>query len=53
LVAVVARACALKLGADVKRVGALDELAEFVPPADLVQLGRWASGGESVQHAAS
>lgn len=42
LVAAVARASALKLGSDVRRAGALDELREFVPDADLDQIERWA-----------
>lgn len=42
LVAAVARAAALRLGGDIKRIGALDELADFVPAADLGQLRVWA-----------
>ena len=41
LLAAVARAAALKLGGDVKRVGALDELADFLPMSDIEQIGRW------------
>jgi hypothetical protein len=43
LVAAVARAAALRLGADVRRVGSLDELAEFLPDADLDQLRAWSN----------
>jgi len=35
-VALVAKACALHLGAPLERAGALDEVAAFVPPEDLV-----------------
>ena len=41
MVAAVARAAALRLGAAVKRVGAVDEVAEFVPSHDLEQLRSW------------
>jgi hypothetical protein len=41
ILAAVARAAALRLGADIKRVGALDELRDFVPSADLCQLSTW------------
>jgi hypothetical protein len=41
LVAAVARAAALRLGTDVQRAGSLDELAEFLPEADLDQLRGW------------
>lgn len=34
-VSLVAKACALRLGAPLERAGALDELAAFVPPEDL------------------
>ena len=36
VVALVAKACALRLGAPLERAGALDEVAAFVPPEDLV-----------------
>jgi len=42
LVAAVARAAALRLGGDIKRIGALDELADFVPAAELGPLRVWA-----------
>jgi hypothetical protein len=42
LLAAVARAALLRLGFDVQRVGALDELGEFVPGAELVQIRAWA-----------
>jgi hypothetical protein len=45
LIAAVSRAAALRLGTDVCRVGALDELVEFVPPADLELIQRWAISG--------
>jgi hypothetical protein len=41
MVAAVARAAALRLGAAVKRVGAVDEVAEFVPSRDLEQMRSW------------
>jgi hypothetical protein len=43
LIAAVSRASALRLGTDVRRVGALDELTEFLPPADLEMIQRWAA----------
>ena len=42
LLAAIARASALRLGADVKRVGAVDELSDFVPPRELEQIESWA-----------
>lgn len=53
LVAAVARASALRLGCDIKRVGALEELSEFVPAADLGQLRRWAEARRASAAAAS
>jgi len=44
ILAAVARAAALRLGADIRRVGALDELSDFVSPADLSELRLWARG---------
>ncbi|MBK7579654.1 MAG: hypothetical protein IPI67_05535 [Myxococcales bacterium] len=41
LVAAIARASAFWLGGDVKRVGALDELSDFVPAADIGLLRAW------------
>lgn len=43
LVAAICRAAALRLGADVKRIGAVDEVCDFLADADLRQLGAWAS----------
>jgi hypothetical protein len=43
MVAAVARASALRLGTDVRRAGALDELAEFVLDADLDLIRSWAA----------
>jgi hypothetical protein len=43
MIAAVSRAAALKLGTDVSRVGALDELRDFVPMTDLEMIERWAS----------
>jgi hypothetical protein len=43
LLAAVSRAALLKLGLDVRRVGALDELSEFVPSTELQQIRAWAS----------
>jgi hypothetical protein len=40
-VAAIARAASLRLGGPLKRVGSLDEIAEFVPCADLELLERW------------
>jgi hypothetical protein len=44
LVAAVCRAAALRLGADVKRIGAVEEVCDFVADADLRELGAWARG---------
>lgn len=44
-VAAVSRAAALRLGADPKRVGALDEVAEFVATSDLERIEAWVSEG--------
>ena len=41
LLAAVARAAALRLGAAVQRVGALDEVRDFLPNADLEQIRAW------------
>ncbi len=41
LVAATCRASALRLGADVKRIGAIDEVCDFVPEPDLEGLGAW------------
>jgi hypothetical protein len=41
LLAAIARASALRLGADVKRVGAVDELSDFVPSRELEQIQSW------------
>lgn len=41
LVAAIARAAALRLGADVKRVGSVDELEEFVPGGELDLIREW------------
>ncbi len=43
MVAAVARAAALRLGTDVRRAGALDELDEFVLDADLDLIRTWAA----------
>ena len=40
-VAAVARAAALRLGADIRRVGTLEELADFVEPSELSPLEIW------------
>lgn len=53
LVAAVARAAALRLGGDIKRIGALDELSDFVSAADLGQLREWAGGQRAPLAAAS
>jgi hypothetical protein len=42
LLAAVARAALLKLGMDVQRVGALDELTDFVEGSELEQIRDWA-----------
>jgi hypothetical protein len=42
MVAAIARAAALRLGVELRRAGALDELEEFVPSADLSQIRAWA-----------
>lgn len=42
VVAAVSRAAALRLGADLARIGALEELTEFVPGEELDELRRWA-----------
>jgi hypothetical protein len=42
LLAAIARASALRLGADVKRVGAVEELSDFVPSRELEQIQSWA-----------
>lgn len=47
-VAAVARAAALKLGADLRHVGSLDELNEFVPEGELEALRVWSAGEERV-----
>lgn len=44
MVAAIARAAALRLGVELSRAGALDELAEFVPSGDLAQIRVWAAG---------
>jgi hypothetical protein len=44
MVAAIARAAALRLGVELRRAGALDELAEFVPSGDLAQIRGWAAG---------
>lgn len=41
VLAAVARVAALRLGVDVQRVGALDELQEFLPVVDFEALGAW------------
>lgn len=41
MVAAVARAAALRLGTDLRRVGSLDELSEFLPGADLELIRGW------------
>lgn len=43
LVAALARAAALRLGAEPKRVGAIEELAEFLPVEDVERLREWAA----------
>jgi hypothetical protein len=43
LVAAVARGAALRLGADVKRTGALDEIDAFLPDQELAQIRAWAT----------
>ncbi len=53
VVAAVARAAALRLGGDIKRIGALDELSDFVSAADLGQLRLWAGGQRAPLAAAS
>jgi hypothetical protein len=45
--AATARAALLRLGMDVQRVGALDELSEFVPTAELGQIQAWAVSNAS------
>jgi hypothetical protein len=42
LLAAIARGSALRLGADVKRVGAVEELSDFVPSRELEQIQSWA-----------
>jgi hypothetical protein len=42
VVAAVARGAALRLGAGLAKVGALDELSEFVPEGDLSDIRAWA-----------
>ncbi len=42
LLAAIARASALRLGADVKRIGAVEELSDFVPSRELEQMQSWA-----------
>ncbi len=44
LVAAVCRAAALRLGAEVKRIGAVDEVCDFVSDADLSELEAWWRG---------
>ena len=44
LLAAVARAALLRLGFEVRRVGALDELGDFVPSSELEQIRAWAAG---------
>jgi hypothetical protein len=44
MVAAIARAAAIRLGVELCRAGALDELAEFVPSGDLAQIRGWAAG---------
>ena len=41
LLAAIARASALRLGAEIKRVGAVEELVDFVPARELEQIERW------------
>jgi hypothetical protein len=41
LLAAIARGSALRLGADIKRVGAIEELVDFVPARELEQIDRW------------
>ncbi len=43
LLAAIARACALRLGAEIKRVGAVEELVDFVPARELEQIEHWIS----------
>lgn len=43
-VAAVARAAALKMGADLRRVGALSELSEFIAEPELEAMERWGLG---------
>jgi hypothetical protein len=44
LLAAVARGSSLRLGADIKRVGAVEELVEFLPARELEQIERWIAG---------
>lgn len=43
LLAAVVRAALLRMGLEVRRVGALDELSEFVPSSELQQIRAWAA----------
>lgn len=52
VVAAVATACALRLGATPNRAGTLDEVAQFIRDDDLVALREWARGPDAVLQAA-
>jgi len=41
LLAAVSRGAALRLGADIKQVGALEEIGDFLPELDLLQIREW------------
>lgn len=49
--AAVARGAALRLGGDLVKVGALDEIADFVNEADLAQIRAWALGPKAAPKA--
>jgi hypothetical protein len=48
MVAAVARGAALRLGAEIKRIGALDELDDFLCEADLRQIRTWGTAAGSL-----
>ncbi len=43
MLAAIARAAAIRLGVELRQAGALEELEEFVPAADLAQIRQWAA----------
>ena len=47
LLAAIARASALRLGADVKRIGSVEELSDFVASRELEQIQSWADRAKS------